>query len=112
MCTPNVDGAVVLPLVFRCDKAYLSGTHVVQNISIGVIVVGGVVLFISFFGCCGSVKENQCMLGFYWSLVFLMTVGAVVLVALSVTNTGKINDWLATAWNSVFTQVDLLYYYN
>jgi len=46
------------------------------------IAVSGVVALISFFGCCGAVKENKCMLGTYFTLILamfiVMVVGAVL----------------------------------
>jgi len=28
-----------------------------------IIAVGAALMLVSFFGCCGAVKENRCMLG-------------------------------------------------
>ncbi|XP_076651513.1 CD63 antigen [Halictus rubicundus] len=38
------------------------------------IVVGAVVFFISFFGCCGAVKENHCMIITFSVLLLLIFV--------------------------------------
>ena len=39
-------------------------------------------VFISFFGCCGAIKENKCMLGTYFAIIvglfILMLVGAIM----------------------------------
>jgi len=32
------------------------------SVGIFVIIVGGIILIVSFFGCCGAIKENRCML--------------------------------------------------
>lgn len=29
---------------------------------IGSMVLGGLVFFVAFFGCCGAIRENNCML--------------------------------------------------
>lgn len=46
------------------------------------LVVSALVVFISFFGCCGAFKENKCMLGTYFTLILamfiVMVVGAVL----------------------------------
>lgn len=61
-----------------------------ENISITVytsaaiilIVVSVFVVVVSFFGCCGAIKENKCMLGTYFTIVLalfiVMIVGAVL----------------------------------
>eukprot|EP00091_Calanus_sinicus_P012296 TRINITY_DN2781_c0_g2_i3.p1 TRINITY_DN2781_c0_g2~~TRINITY_DN2781_c0_g2_i3.p1 ORF type:complete len:268 (+),score=82.29 TRINITY_DN2781_c0_g2_i3:308-1111(+) len=45
------------------------------------LVVSFLVVLISFFGCCGAIKENKCMLGTYFILIvalfIMMVVGAV-----------------------------------
>ena len=30
--------------------------------AIFVIIIGGVIFIVAFFGCCGAIKENRCML--------------------------------------------------
>eukprot|EP00092_Neocalanus_flemingeri_P011954 GFUD01012887.1.p1 GENE.GFUD01012887.1~~GFUD01012887.1.p1 ORF type:complete len:273 (-),score=76.54 GFUD01012887.1:201-1019(-) len=46
------------------------------------MVVSCLVVIISFFGCCGAIKENKCMLGTYFTLILamfiVMVVGAVL----------------------------------
>jgi len=46
------------------------------------LVVAALVVIISFFGCCGALKESKCMLGTYFTLILamfiVMVVGAVL----------------------------------
>ena len=46
------------------------------------IVISALVLIIAFFGCCGAMKENKCMLGTYFTIILalfiVMVVGAVL----------------------------------
>jgi len=46
------------------------------------LVVSFLVVIISFFGCCGAIKESKCMLGTYFTLILamfiVMVVGAVL----------------------------------
>lgn len=46
------------------------------------LVVAALVVIISFFGCCGAIKESKCMLGTYFTLILamfiVMVVGAVL----------------------------------
>jgi len=46
------------------------------------LVVSALVVVVSFFGCCGAIKENKCMLGTYFTLILamfiVMVVGAVL----------------------------------
>ena len=43
------------------------------NTSIVLIILGVVMLVVSFFGCCGACTENKCMLLTYASLLTLIT---------------------------------------
>jgi len=46
------------------------------------IVISALVVIIAFFGCCGAIKENKCMLGTYFTIILalfiVMVVGAVL----------------------------------
>lgn len=46
------------------------------------IVVSIFVVILTFFGCCGAIKENKCMLGTYFTVILVlfivMIVGAVI----------------------------------
>jgi hypothetical protein len=75
-----VDGAALVDLVNN------SGTDVSITIftsaPIILIVVSVFVIIVTFFGCCGAIKENRCMLGTYFTIILVlfivMIVGAVV----------------------------------
>jgi len=30
--------------------------------AIFIIIVGGIIFIVAFFGCCGAIKENRCLL--------------------------------------------------
>jgi len=51
----------IVMVVQKPDYASLIG-YEVFNICIALIVVGCVVTIVSFFGCCGAIKENTCLL--------------------------------------------------
>ncbi|XP_043080474.1 CD63 antigen [Puntigrus tetrazona] len=47
------------------------------------IVVGVIIFFIAFFGCCGAWKENQCMITMFaviLSLIIIIEIGAAIAV--------------------------------
>ena len=75
-----VDGAALVDLVDN------SGTDVSVTIftsaPIILIIVSVFVIIVTFFGCCGAIKENRCMLGTYFSIILvmfiIMIVGAVI----------------------------------
>lgn len=49
-----------------CQTAYDSYKAFVDDrffyVPLGVIIVGAIIAVIAFFGCCGAVKENHCMI--------------------------------------------------
>jgi len=49
------------------------------NTPVFIIVVGCIIFFVAFFGCCGAIKENHCMtvtFAVLLGVIFLMEVGA------------------------------------
>jgi len=49
------------------------------NTPVFLIVVGCIIFFVAFFGCCGAIKENSCMtltFAVLLGIIFLMEVGA------------------------------------
>ena len=49
------------------------------NAPVLLVVVGCIVFFVTFFGCCGAVKENHCMtvtFSVLLALIFLLELGA------------------------------------
>ncbi|XP_067632593.1 23 kDa integral membrane protein-like [Eurosta solidaginis] len=51
-----------------------------QQVPITMIVLGSVILLISFFGCCGAIRESYCMSITYSVLLFVLCVGQLALV--------------------------------
>lgn len=43
-----------------------------------IIAAGAFLVVIGFFGCCGAIKENKCMLGIFFFMVFIIFVVEIV----------------------------------
>lgn len=64
---------VALGVVLLYDQAYSSyftmltqaalPQEIVQCTAFGCIGLGGFILFVGFFGCCGALQDSKCMLG-------------------------------------------------
>jgi CD63 antigen len=49
------------------------------NAPVLLVVVGCLIFFVTFFGCCGAIKENHCMtitFSVLLALIFLLEMGA------------------------------------
>ena len=49
------------------------------NTPVFLVVVGCIIFFVAFFGCCGAIKENHCMTTTFavlMGVIFLMEIGA------------------------------------
>lgn len=53
------------------DYVALSSVKYVTG-SIIIIAVGAVIAVITFFGCCGAIKESRCLLGTFFALMLLV----------------------------------------
>lgn len=52
-----------------------------QQIPVTMIVLGSVIVLISFIGCCGAVRESYCLSMVYSALLFVLMVAQLALVA-------------------------------
>jgi len=44
----------------------------VTNGVYAIIAAGALLIIIGFFGCCGAIKENKCMLGVFFAMLFVI----------------------------------------
>ncbi|XP_050414136.1 tetraspanin-4 isoform X2 [Patella vulgata] len=54
------------------------GSYLYSTLSLVLIITGGVVIVLSFLGCCGALKEVKCMLVSFFALLLLMFLGLIV----------------------------------
>ncbi|XP_052741986.1 23 kDa integral membrane protein-like isoform X2 [Bicyclus anynana] len=76
--------------------------NALNAIPITVIVLGCVIFVISFFGCCGAIRENRCFLATYSIIMLLLAAGkiylAVVIFKAMDTIHMKVVEWLTKAF--------------
>lgn len=68
------------------------------TVPIIVLVLGSVIFIISFFGCCGAIRESQCMVSTYAFFLLVLVVGQIVLAVFAFLYTSD----LATAAQNGF----------
>jgi hypothetical protein len=122
-----VDGAALVDLVENTGSGV--SLSVFTSAAIILIVVAVFVVIVTFFGCCGAIKENKCMLGTYFAAILvmfiIMIVGAVIGYSQSLSEVedqlilsmAKFKDdpgedkteiAITTAWNTVQEDVILI----
>uniref|UniRef100_A0A8V5GVD4 Tetraspanin n=1 Tax=Melopsittacus undulatus TaxID=13146 RepID=A0A8V5GVD4_MELUD len=63
------------------DKALVASTASAAGTPVAILVLGIIIFFISFFGCCGAWKESYCMVTTFavlLSIIFLVEVAAAI----------------------------------
>ncbi|XP_015906194.1 CD151 antigen-like [Parasteatoda tepidariorum] len=56
--------------LFSTDDYYKYSN--LQYLSFALILIGGLVFIVGFFGCCGAMQENKCMLVVYFLFLFII----------------------------------------
>ncbi|CAK1543286.1 unnamed protein product [Leptosia nina] len=86
------------------DELSQVATIPLRAIPISIIVLGAVIFLISFFGCCGSMKENRCLLLMYSLFMLLLAGGKIYLTVLLLRNVNSVNElveeWIGKAFNN------------
>lgn len=62
---------VILPVMWFVERCFIlascAGVYIL-------IAAGGLVMLVGFFGCCGAVRESQCLLGLVSEIVLILLV--------------------------------------
>ncbi|XP_074638092.1 tetraspanin-4-like [Acropora palmata] len=85
------------------DYVNLSSVKYVTG-SILIISVGTVVAVIAFFGCCGAMKENRCLLGTFFALMLLVFGVEVAGTSLGYVYRGQVSSHLEKDLNNTLYQ--------
>jgi len=72
------------------------------TLPICVLIAGLIILLIGFFGCCGALKENSCMLQTYAAVVLLLFIAEVVLGILILVYREEAQDYITKGMKSTF----------
>jgi len=83
--------------VMTSDTTAWTGTFL-PNIAIG---TGIIVTMIAFLGCCGSAKENRCMLWTYACLLFWIILPQTVGITILFVGNEYTEDFLSSCWNKL-----------
>lgn len=69
-----------------------------------VLTLGCVIFVISFLGCCGAIRESQCMINMYAFFLLVLVVGNVVIAVYAFLYTKELaqvaEDGFGTLWNN------------
>lgn len=65
-CYFQITGIILLSIGIVIHGIYHNYQHFLDNKFLSVpsllIAIGAIIFFIAFFGCCGAVRENYCMI--------------------------------------------------
>lgn len=71
-----ISGIILLSIGATIHAVFRSHQHFLDNRFLSVpnllIAIGAIIFFIAFFGCCGAVRENYCMILTFASLMVLI----------------------------------------
>jgi len=57
------------------------GVYARNDGAIFIMVIGGIIFIVAFFGCCGAIKENRCLLitfGIMMSVILILSIAAII----------------------------------
>ncbi|CAD1479589.1 unnamed protein product, partial [Heterotrigona itama] len=71
-----ITGIILLSIGIAIHGVYYNYQHFLDNKFLSVpsllIAIGTIIFFIAFFGCCGAVRENYCMIVTFTSLLVIV----------------------------------------
>lgn len=69
-----------------------------------IIILGLIIFLISFFGCCGAVKESTCMTYSYAAFLMVLIIIQIVLGAVVLINRTSLTDGVVGVYEKVFEE--------
>ncbi|CAH0727255.1 unnamed protein product, partial [Brenthis ino] len=95
-------GVGIAVLLQLADFSELVDAAYVDSIPVVTIVLGVLTFLIAFFGCCGAIKENGCLLVTYGIFMLVLASGKIYISVVTFTNWNNIydavTDWLTEAF--------------
>lgn len=82
----------------------ISEEHNVVAPAILFIVLGSVVFIISFFGCCGALRESYCMTSTYGFFLLVLIIGQIVIAALIFVYVGDAGEAFVRGFGKIFDE--------
>jgi len=90
-------GFGVYTLVGPTDLSFLSSAS--QQVSIAALVVGCLVVALSFLGCCGACCESRLLIGLFLVGLLLLMLAEFAIAGVAYVRRNDISDTLGLAWN-------------
>jgi CD63 antigen len=76
-------GGIALNRIGHVKQVFTDNNH--PGFFIGLVIVFGAVIFvISFFGCCGAIRESECCTLIYTLLLLVLVIAQIVLAAFAI----------------------------
>lgn len=86
------------------DTTDISSINIYSTASYLLIAVAVIVIIITFFGCCGAIKESKCMLGTYFAIV--LTVFIMCIVGAVLGYSGNLEETIKTPFLEAIKKYD------
>jgi CD63 antigen len=96
-----VIGAIALKKVGDVEHIFKDGDHP-GIFPAFVIALGALVFVIAFFGCCGAIRESQCLLNLYSLCLLAMVVLQVVLAIFVFVYNDDIQEGAGKGWDRLW----------
>jgi CD63 antigen len=96
-----VSGSIALVQIGDISDAFHNMTSP-THMPIALIVLGSVIFIVSFFGCCGAIRESQCMVTTYAIFLLLVVIGMIICASLIFVYKDDVVNETHNAFNNIF----------
>uniref|UniRef100_A0A1L8DJJ6 Tetraspanin n=1 Tax=Nyssomyia neivai TaxID=330878 RepID=A0A1L8DJJ6_9DIPT len=98
-------GIIVLLRASELEKLF--GDYNAIAAPIVLIILGSVIFVISFFGCCGAIRESHCLTMTYATFMLILVIGQIVIAAITFAFAGDISTAMTKAFERIFAEQHL-----
>jgi len=90
--------AVVIAIGYYLNRSD-AGSFTKQQLGIGLMVLGGFTLLVSFLGCCGAMQRSRCFVKLYVIILLLLIIAQAAIGAFIVTEESKVDTLITDKWS-------------
>jgi CD63 antigen len=85
---------IIIGAIAQASSSKFHGMYERNDGAIFIMVIGAIVFIVAFFGCCGAIKENRCLLLTFAVMMIVILILSIAAIITAYVYRSKTESWL------------------